>query len=286
MTQEADLNLATKLALRVQNAQRIYGNTGTAWDELQKRWLEKKGKATHWQSQPRVPKGKPTGGEWMGGPTGGGSAAPALWKVPAPEKATPEPEPKFSLPDNIAPLQAVDKKNAERWEKDAKRLQAKGVAPELNTSETAAVRAYSEDNPPHFKTINKTLRHDDPTMDAVRERYSGTVQLFDQALAKLPNHTGKVQRVANLPPDVLAKLTPGTTFKDHGYVSSSATTKPLTSKFLGKTLMTITSKTGKDISKLSTLPSEKEVVFGRGTGFKVTAVTTKGDRTYVEMEEL
>jgi hypothetical protein len=131
--------------------------------------------------------------------------------------------------------------------------------------------------------LNDALRTN--TVDASQQARG---EALNQALEKLPPHHGPVARGTDLPPGVLARYQPDTVVTERAFLSTSVEPGVAQSTaFAGNVEFRILSKTGRDISSFSTIPSEREVLFPTGTQFYV--VDRKSDpvtgRTFIEMIE-
>jgi hypothetical protein len=152
---------------------------------------------------------------------------------------------------------------------------------DLSLTDTSAIAAYSGSG---YKQINKSLR-----AGAMHEHEWGYVNNLNSALEKLPKHVGTVFRKADVPADVLALYKPGMIIEERGFTSTSKSS----SVWSGSSRYEIVSKTGRDISHLSTHPSENEVLFRSGTRFRVKNVVEKsgtyhegGKHKVIHMEEI
>lgn len=142
-------------------------------------------------------------------------------------------------------------------------LKSVGVDHGLTAAEAAHIVAYSGNS---YIATNSQLRS-----GALTEATWGHVTSLNNALDKLPDHKGVVIRKAEITPSQAALYKVGMIVEERGFTSSSKST----GVWNGDTRYTITSKTGKDISRLSLSPNEQEVLFRSGTRFKVTKVDEK-----------
>jgi NAD:arginine ADP-ribosyltransferase len=114
------------------------------------------------------------------------------------------------------------------------------------------------------------------------------VDALNEALAKLPPHSGLVYRGTELPPEVLAQYQPGTVVIEDAFVSTSVDPAVARSPaFAGNVEFRIISETGRDISWLSMISHEQEVLFPSGMQFYVITRTTDSltGATIIEMAE-
>jgi hypothetical protein len=155
-----------------------------------------------------------------------------------------------------------------------------GPAAAMTSEELSAVGHYTGLG---FEDLNSALRTN--TMDASQQARVGAL---NQALDKLPPYTGSVFRGTNLPAEALAQYQPGSIVSESAFLSTTKDIKVAQSPaFAGNVEFRILSRTGRDISSLSMIPGEEEVLFKTDTKFyvvdrRVDAVT---GRTVLEMIE-
>jgi len=150
----------------------------------------------------------------------------------------------------------------------------------LTTEHLSAVADYTG---PGHEDLNSALRNG--TMDASQQAH---VEALNQALEKMPPHSGLVYRGADLPPEVLAQYQRGAVVSEIAFVSTSMDPAVAhSSAFAGNVEFRIVSKTGRDISSFSLFPSEQEVLFPTGLQFLVADRRTdpRTGRTIIEMIE-
>jgi hypothetical protein len=131
--------------------------------------------------------------------------------------------------------------------------------------------------------LNDALRTG--TLDASQQ---ARVDALNRALEKLPPHSGLVYRGTDLPPEVLAQYQPGAVVTEDAFVSTSVDPAVARSPaFAGNVEFRIVSETGRDISSLSLISHEQEVLFPSGMQFYVITRTTDPlmGRTIIEMIE-
>jgi hypothetical protein len=131
--------------------------------------------------------------------------------------------------------------------------------------------------------LNDALRTG--TLDASQQ---ARVDALNRALEKLPLHSGLVYRGTDLPPEVLAQYQPGAVVTEDAFVSTSVDPAVARSPaFAGNVEFRIVSETGRDISSLSLISHEQEVLFPSGMQFYVITRTTdpRTGTTIVEMAE-
>jgi hypothetical protein len=114
------------------------------------------------------------------------------------------------------------------------------------------------------------------------------IEALNRALEKLPPHSGPVFRSTDLPPEALAQYQPGAIVSESAFLSTSMDLGVAQSTaFAGNVEFRILSKSGRDISSVSTFPTEREVLFKTGVPFYV--LDRRSDpltgRTIIEMIE-
>ena len=134
---------------------------------------------------------------------------------------------------------------------------------ELTSAERQALHRYTGSE---FEEINKTLRKGLSNDVALR-----LAELISQAIVKLPAYRGTVYRGATLPADEISKYIPGHIITEKQFISSS-TRREISEQF-GKddprVIFIIKSKKGRAIAGASDYALESEVLFDKGTQFKV-----------------
>ena len=159
-------------------------------------------------------------------------------------------------------------------------------APKLTSNEEAWLNGYTGDD---FLKINKGLNSGNI------DRIKGNVKGIDSALKKFPDYKGQVNRTVNLNSQkdldsFLSSYSKNGPVRYDQYLSTSSGDLyggDIGGKF--RVNMDIKSKTGKDISNFSRNKTENEVLFGRGSQFKVTEVNVgsgKYGETNIKMEEI
>jgi hypothetical protein len=150
----------------------------------------------------------------------------------------------------------------------------------LKPHEHSAVADYTTTG---YLDLNDALRS--TTVDASQ---LARIDAIKSALQKLPIYRGTVTRGTDLPPEVLAQYRPGEIITEKAFLST--TTDPSVARstaFTGNVEFRIFSNTGRDISSVSLLPGEEEVLFPPGTRFYVVGRTTDPvtGKTIIEMIE-
>lgn len=165
--------------------------------------------------------------------------------------------------------------------------------PELSDIEIASILDYTYVG---CYDMNQELRqHGGASNSALRAKITAS------ALNKMPKVKGDVYRGTDVPDTV--KYEVGQTWADCGFTSASSD-KKLARHFahIGRAssgnrsvIYTIKSTNGVSVKNISVFPDENEVVFTAGSGFRVTSVETKTEKTwlgrpvkveYVALEEL
>jgi hypothetical protein len=123
-----------------------------------------------------------------------------------------------------------------------------------------------------YKVVNPALRE-----QKENSIYASYITVLCSALNKIPNFTGDVFRVVNLPQDIIDLYQPGMVITEKAFLSTSASLDGIAifQEYTNRKFNThffIKSKNGKDISAYSIWPEEKEVLFRAGSKFKVTKV--------------
>lgn len=150
-------------------------------------------------------------------------------------------------------------------------LQAAGITP----AEVGFVRAFTGP----YSHVNEAMRHGH--MD---ESTFAFKHIMHGALDKLPKYDGdKVWRKITLDASEQAKYVPGQIAEWKAFNSTSK--NPDT--WSGNTHFIIHKpKTGVDVQKISSNPSEAEVIMPANTFYKVLSKKQSGGTTYIEMEEV
>lgn len=133
-----------------------------------------------------------------------------------------------------------------------------------------------------YERINNALRSGNKVELATLSEY--IVQL-ESALSKLPAYEGEVFRIIKriAPEDVRAQFLPGRIWSDPGFASTSFGT-PLDDCRV--VLFMSNTKSGRVISQLSEIASEREVLFPPGVRFKVKDTFEPNGFMYIFLEEL
>lgn len=165
-------------------------------------------------------------------------------------------------------LEAVTK-SAEHYISQAKSLlNNAGLTGVLNPVEAGHIVAYTGS---HYNSLNQQLRN-----SAITQESRKFAQNLSAALKKLPAYKGKVYRKANLPNEIVAKYQPGMVVTERAFTSTA--NKP--GVWSGEYHYEIESKSGREIQKLSSHPTEAEVLFDKNTDFLV--VKKEGKLIYLK----
>ncbi len=141
----------------------------------------------------------------------------------------------------------------------AKRMELQNIP----TEDLVAIKGYTSDD---YKMLNTALRKDDK---AELKRLEPYIEVAKSGLRQLPSYKGTVFRGTTLSPEQLARYKQGETITEKAFTSTSLDPN---SAFYGNVKMKIESVNGKEISILSNVPQEKEVLFKPNTQFKVLNV--------------
>ena len=134
-----------------------------------------------------------------------------------------------------------------------------------------------------YADLNRALRSD--ALDASQH---ARIDALNNALGKLPAYQGPVIRGTNLPPEVLDQYRPGEIVTEDAFLSTTTNTAVARSPtFAGNVEFRILSSAGRDISSVSMIPAEQEILFPPGTRFYVVSKTLDPltGRTVIRMVE-
>jgi hypothetical protein len=157
---------------------------------------------------------------------------------------------------------------------------------EVPIEELVAIRGYTSDVPkgssevPDYRQINQALRQQTPAELTRLEPY---IKCASSGLNQLPQFIGTVYRGTTLDAAVSATYSKGSTVTERAFTSSSV---GLLKEFQGNTTFVISSRHGREISKLSVFPSEGEVLFVPGTRFRVLDVEPTQTSTTIYLDEV
>ncbi len=159
---------------------------------------------------------------------------------------------------------------AQYLEQAANKVKKAGLSKHIDGAAAAPIIAYSGS---HYVSVNDQLRKGQMT----KQQYA-FMKSLNAGLDKLPAHTETTYRKATLPSDLLALYQPGHIIEERGFTSTSKNQGP----WSGDTNFTIHGKSGRDIQKLSSHPSEAEVLFKSGSRFEI--ISRNGN--HIEMREV
>lgn len=152
----------------------------------------------------------------------------------------------------------------------------------LSEAELTAVHAYTRAHEYHYR-LNEALR------SGKAERFADVAPManvLDNALAKLPVHSGTVMRITDLPFEVAQSVRRGDDFIDDAFMSASLKNPD---DFEGNFEFRIISRSGREITGFSAFPDETEILFPRGTRFAILRVIPEEEsetgRVIVYMKE-
>ena len=143
---------------------------------------------------------------------------------------------------------------------------------ELTEAERAAIEDYSGTG---YLDLNSGLRE-----GSVSPEQRARAEAISAGLAKLPPFEGEVYRGADIDPQIGERYRAGAVVTEDAFTSTSRTLP-----FEGNTYWTIQSRQGRDISAISRLP-EDEVLFDRGSRFRITQNFVFDGNRFIEMEEV
>ncbi|ORB90173.1 ADP-ribosyltransferase [Mycobacterium persicum] len=150
----------------------------------------------------------------------------------------------------------------------------------LNTDDLSALTDYTGNG---FTDLNSALRS-----GVLDSSQLARVNALNRALEKLPAYDGAVVRGTNLSDEALAQYEPGKFVEEKAFMSTS--TDPgvaRSSVFVGNVEFRVLSKTGRDVSAVSIVPHEQEILFPARTIFYVVSkvVDPLTGQTIIDMIE-
>ncbi|GAA2302997.1 hypothetical protein GCM10009853_069680 [Glycomyces scopariae] len=205
-------------------------------------------------------------------------------KVPPP--VPPKPKPEDLLKKKKTPPPVPPKPKPEDLKKKPPPVPPKPKPKQdLTPEDEAALSSYTQGG---FRQMNPHLRDPSQTLGPMRKKFDEKADRVSEALGKLPNEPGKTYRGADLRnlPDVRNQYQPGNVVKENAFTSTSKNQDTaLSGDFKGDTLFNINGKNGKNVTKYSP-HDEEEILFDKGTSFRVDSVTRKGNMDHINMTEL
>lgn len=150
----------------------------------------------------------------------------------------------------------------------------------LTSPEIAIVRAYTGNS---HAVINEYLRLKRDESYSMYELVKNSSIVLSSALNKLPSYTGKVIRRTNLNSETLNHLLFNDIIQFDEYLSATKSTRDVHNDKPYRII--IHSKHGKLIDFLSGLPAEEEVLFDKGSRFKIIS-RQKGKKSVDDYEWL
>jgi ADP-ribosyltransferase exoenzyme len=167
-------------------------------------------------------------------------------------------------------LYKVAGESAKGYTLRAKQVIARDNLEGISHGELAHVVAYTGSA---YRETNAALRS-----GVMSEDRWNHVNALNNAIEKLPTYSGTVYRKADLTSGTAAMYKKGMIVEERGFTSTSKNY----GTWSGSYRFTIVSKTGRDVSRISSHSSEAEVLFRSGTRFKVTGV----NGNVIDMEEV
>jgi hypothetical protein len=147
----------------------------------------------------------------------------------------------------------------------------KGVSG-IGVADAVHIRAYTNGL---YGELNSALRSDTLTAKQA-EQFKG----LKAALEKLPAYVGDTKRGAHLGEKERNYYKPGMVVQEKGFASTTSGTPRS-----GNTQFIVSGKTGRDVSKLSQYPGEKEVLYPP-TWFEVTKHEQVGKSLHIHLREI
>jgi hypothetical protein len=139
----------------------------------------------------------------------------------------------------------------------------------MTPEEVVAIRFYTSNQ---YSKVNSSLRGTDAK---TLGKYDSTIKAISSGLNKIPSKTCTVIRGSHLSEAILAEIEKKNAFTELAFMSTTKL-KTLPEAFnKGNVTFKITSPRCRDISWLSELPKEEEVLFPPGSEFVVNGVTTE-----------
>lgn len=145
----------------------------------------------------------------------------------------------------------------------ASKVKSAGLTKYMSGADAMPIIAYSGS---HYRGVNKELRAG--KMTEAQDKFR---QSLNAGLDKLPSYSNVTYRKASLNAEQSAHYEVGYVIEERGFMSTSKNQ----GTWSGDHNFTVHGKNGKDIQKLSSHPSEAEVLFKSGSRFKV--VSRKGN---------
>jgi hypothetical protein len=139
-----------------------------------------------------------------------------------------------------------------------------------------------------YATLNPFLRDPDRYSDAERLALQARADRTSAGLARLPTAPGTTYRGTDLTDEQLALYEPGRMVTERAFTSTSRDVRVAQEDFDGNTFLTVTGQNGRDVTAVSQLPYEAEIVYDKGTPFLVTGRTWDPDlgKWLITLEEV
>lgn len=154
--------------------------------------------------------------------------------------------------------------------------------PDLTSAQADAIADYSGSA---YGNLNSALRGDGPLPPHLGELSDN----LSSALHDLPASPGETSRGTHLPQEVLDSITSTGRYTDDGFASSSSdpgTAASFRESQNVNVLMHIDGQTGRDVSGLSSVGREAEVLFDKGTPFEARMTWNEGGYWDVYLKEI
>ncbi|HEY9392092.1 MAG TPA: ADP-ribosyltransferase [Mycobacteriales bacterium] len=166
-------------------------------------------------------------------------------------------------------LKKVASRRARRAESAALRTAERNLARgTLTDADRAALNYYTTNE--GYTRMNPFLRDPSGTPEAFRGLIQARADAVSEGLAKLPGQPGTTYRGVHFGDDVLANYEPGRIVTERAFTSTTQNPNVAQGAFDGNVLMSITGRNGKDVAPFSDYVSEAEILYDKGTNFKVT----------------
>lgn len=164
--------------------------------------------------QPRVPGGRPTGGEFLGyGTTGaGGKWAHPQGHTPAQTPAVESKSPAAGQGPEAAPT--FTSKEERRAASEYAKTTHGDWGKKLTSGQKDALEKYGDED--SYEEINGGLR-----AGKIPEKYAETVKQMDSAIQSAPPTKVAMTLYRGVGVNMAGSLKPGVVFQDHGYTSTS-----------------------------------------------------------------
>lgn len=137
----------------------------------------------------------------------------------------------------------------------------------LTDADRAALHYYTTDD--GYLTMNPYLRNPEAHSGADGPAIQAQADQVSDGLAKLPREPGTTYRGVDFPGGVLDNYEPGQVVTERAFTSTSRDPGVAQGAFDGNTLMVVTGQNGRDVAPFSAHSYEAEILYDKGTRFKV-----------------